>query len=324
MKFIKKILSTLMLLISLSFIQGCGGDGIGGTGIEPGVNTPGLQSKITQITIPFREHGYANFDTTVFHDQDAFNAFINDVNGQSAWNQKELFLQQIQAVSVDFSKENLFVYRITETSGSNTLTPKAPVLTNNKVTVVIDRVVPAIGTADIANYGLAYKVDKSITEVIFDNGTTQDPVDLTDIPTITTQGKLIRSNPEDLLTYFQESIKRDRSNPNGGLVPTDVVFSVTPPTADSNSGVSSTNIQELGVDEADLIKTNGRYIYSVKKGSFNDGSSASTGAPQSVSVLPPNNPQNSDVIRILDNQDSSGLSEIMSLSDDDNPWSIAL
>lgn len=326
MKLTKKILNTLLLLISLSFIHGCGGDGIGGTGVEPGVNSPALLTTITRVTIPFREHGYSNFETIVFHNQNEFDAFISDVNGQASWNEKTQFLQQIQAETIDFSKQNLFIYRITETSGSNVLTPKPPILTNNKITVNIDRQVPNVGTADIANYGLAYKVNKSITKVIFDNGTSQVTVDLTETPTITTQGKLIRSNSDDLLTYFQESIKRDYTNPNQGIEDTGLVFSVAPPAADagSNSGVSSTNIQELGVDEADLIKTDGRYIYSVKKGSaITDTSSIPVDAPQGLSSLPVNNPQSSDVIRILDTQDSTGLSEIMNLKDEDNPWSIA-
>ena len=266
MKSIKQKLNILLLLTSLTLLASCGGDGIGGTGIQPDTtpvagedNTPSAgeddnlapDTSIKRISIPFREHGYSNFVSLVFHSQSEFDDFISDVNTQSAWNNKADFLQQIQSVSIDFDKENLLLYRFTEPSGSISLTPKAATIENGKITIVIDRNVPEVGTSDVAYYALAYKVNKSIDEVIFDNGTSVTPVDLTTTPTVTVQGKLVRSNEASLLAYFQASIKRsDFSNPTGSAEAQDQ-FSVVAPAADAggNAGVSSTNIQEAGVDE---------------------------------------------------------------------------
>ncbi len=333
-----KILNTLLLLTSLSLLTACG-NGIGGTGIEP-VNADIQQpaaNTIAPATIPFREHGYSNFETTVFHSQTELDSFINDVNGQADWNQKVLFLQQLQAVAIDFSANNLVIYRITESSGSNVLMAESPTLVNDKLTVVIDRQVSEVGTADMAYYALAYTVDKSITEMIFDNGSSQITVDLSDSTTATAQGKLVRSSAESLLAYFQGSIKRNYTKQTGGEGQPEPVFSeaapsadATPsavPSADAGSGgdtsVSSTNLQELGVDEADLIKTNGRYIYSVKKAtSFTVTTDIAVGLPVEESAIYPGYSTSSDSIRIMDTQSATGLSEVKTLSDDDTPWNI--
>lgn len=108
------------------------------------------------------------------------------------------------------------------------------------------------------------------------------------------QGKLIRSNETKLTTYFQSVIKQSNTVKNvnesfQGPVATPVLASAdgsfsaeatfsSAPTASTTSNasgatgatggiLSSTNIQERGVDEADLLKTDasGRYLFSIKK-----------------------------------------------------------
>ncbi len=327
MKTIKQILQSLFLIASLILLSSCGGDGIGGTGIQPddGVapNSITTENTILRVTIPFREHGYSNFETSVIHSQAEFNEFISDVNEQSAWNNKADFLQQIQLPVINYDTENLILFRITEPSGSIILTPQAPVVENNKIIVVINRQVPEIGTSDIANYALAYKVDKTITEILFKNGAAQTLIDLTESITAV-QSKLIRSNEETLLAYFQDAIKRSNSFDSDSI---NVEFSslpaVTANSSSGNTGFSTTNIQELGVDEADLIKTNGRYLYTVKKpNSF--GPVTNTGIEPNVSqsFAPENTQVSSDIIRIMDTQGVQGLIEIKSLSDTDKPWNI--
>ncbi len=81
---------------------------------------------------------------------------------------------------------------------------------------------------------------------------------------------------------------------NGGsnypVVPPEFDFSPSPPTAE----VSQTNLQEAGVDEADLIKSDGEYVYSV--------------TPQTYGT----NPQDTTV-RILRMVDGAGLDEVANL-----------
>lgn len=85
------------------------------------------------------------------------------------------------------------------------------------------------------------------------------------------------SSPDDLIQYFRQQVSASMNN-NGGLrgdgiaedfvgAPTLAGGNPTPNQAegagDAASGVqfTSTNVQEEGVDEADYVKTDGRYLY---------------------------------------------------------------
>ena len=118
MKIVIKIFRTLIILTSLSLLSACGGGGIAGTGIVPvevdANQTPVALTTIASATIPFREHGYSNFETVVLNTQEEYDAFITEVNAQASWNDKALFLQQLQSLSVNFTNQNLLIYRITE------------------------------------------------------------------------------------------------------------------------------------------------------------------------------------------------------------------
>jgi len=138
------------------------------------------------------------------------------------------------------------------------------------------------------------------------------------------KGKLTRSDETKLSVYFQESIKNSRADSSSE--PT-ITGDNAPEDSPSGGDVisSSTNIQEAGVDEADLIKTNGRYIYSVEK-KFSITNYFETDEI-TVGVLPENTEQKSDVIRIMDTQNSTGLKEISRFTSDDQineeAWNIA-
>lgn len=114
-----------------------------------------------------REHGYSNFDTTVIDSETALDAFINAVQIQESWNDKEAFLDAANTLDIDFTKENLMLFRHTEGSGSIAVTPQEPQIEDAIATVVIERDVPEVGTADMAYYVFAYRVAKTITEVDF-------------------------------------------------------------------------------------------------------------------------------------------------------------
>lgn len=106
-------------------------------------------------------------------------------------------------------------------------------------------------------------------------------------------GSLYRSDEDNLALYFQKSAKLNYQDNS-------TVSAVVENDSFDSSGadplVSSTNIQELGVQEADLIKTNGRYIYSVKKSL--DSSILSYGVEDSINDG--GNQKPSDVIRVME------------------------
>ena len=119
-------------------------------------------------------------------------------------------------------------------------------------------------------------------------------------PTPTAQGRLVRSNEAALSSYFRQSIKQN-STAQPSVQPTPSVTEAANDTAGGvGNNVSSTNIQEAGVDEADLIKTDGRYLYSIEKTA-----------------------QHSDVIRLMDTQGASGLTEIQRISDTNQDWNFS-
>jgi hypothetical protein len=138
------------------------------------------KSDILQITIPVREHGYQNFDTQVLSTQDAFDAFIKNIQEQdiveekikksSVWNQKENFIDSLTSNPIDFKNYNLLLYRMTEKSGSTVLSVEAPKGTHEDIIIELGRDDSEIKTDDMAYYALAYKVAKSVKTITFDNG----------------------------------------------------------------------------------------------------------------------------------------------------------
>ena len=117
----------------------------------------------------------------------------------------------------------------------------------------------------------------------------------------TAQGKLVKIEEDDLLDYFQTNAKSvSVQNLYWNSLVTEVIalpeiaidaVAVEDEAEVDSPEVSSTNLQEEGVDEADLIKTDGRYLYSVDKSNY-----------------AANN------IRIMDTQSAGGLAEVSNLN----------
>jgi len=109
------------------------------------------------------------------------------------------------------------------------------------------------------------------------------------------QGTLYRGDEESLSVYFQQSTKLHNNNKESN-VPTAVADGGD--ASNDNGGgsvVSSTNIQEANVEEADLVKTNGSTIYSV--------------ATSLISVE--DSESDSSTIKIGDSQASLGIIRIL-------------
>jgi hypothetical protein len=127
---------------------------------------------IERVYVPFREHGYSTVYPKVITTQEIFDSFLAEINEQNGWNNKVEFISVLKNAKIDFSKRNILLYRITETSGSVDLYIQEPVLSKDKsrISVQIDREVPDIGTSDMAYYALVYSVDKRIKEIAFKYG----------------------------------------------------------------------------------------------------------------------------------------------------------
>ena len=138
----------------------------------PQTQTPDVlnKSSICKITIPVREHGYNNFNTQVLSSQHKLDNFIATIKKQKSWNKRENFINSLTLFPVDFSKYNILLYRMTESSGSTVLAVDAPKGSDKHVIIKIGRDKPNIGTDDMAYYALAYKVAKHVQDITFDNG----------------------------------------------------------------------------------------------------------------------------------------------------------
>lgn len=132
-----------------------------------------------------REHGYSNFDTTLVDSNSEYHQFLARIASQEHWNDKTAFTSVIDTTSINFDTQNLIFYRITEGSGSITLTPQTPKVQNSELIIEIKRDVPDMGTADMAYYCLAYVVDKNISTITFNVGDKSESIP-TAIPTVCT------------------------------------------------------------------------------------------------------------------------------------------
>lgn len=159
-----KLFSTIIIAILL--MTACNSSSSGS-----GQSISKVKDEIVAINIPFQEHGYHNLASQIISSTESFNAFIVDVDKQQGWNHKDDFLQKIKSKVINYEKNNLFLYRLTETSSSNKLTVSQPKYDgNNNVIIKIKRDVAEVGDAAMAYYLLAYIVDKKVSQLTFDDG----------------------------------------------------------------------------------------------------------------------------------------------------------
>ena len=190
------------LVTSITVLISCGTDGIGSASTplpSSGFVTPKVKG-VSRITTPFKDQGYSNFETTVITSQAELDLFITAVKEQSNWDNKIDFLNNILLVNYDFTKNNLLLYRVTESSDSVVLTPQNSVIRGNRVTISFNRqstpprswqanhipVYRTLGTTGIVNYLLAYEIVNTEKELIVKNGSEETTVQLTRGETIDT------------------------------------------------------------------------------------------------------------------------------------------
>ena len=127
---------------------------------------------IVRLPIPFKESGYGKIATKLYTSEKDFTTFLEKVKEEKYWQEKEKtnFISSLKINPIDFTKYNLLIYTITESSSSNKLTIDPPKGDNAHVIITINRSVPSVKTYDIADYALAYKIKKSVIDITFDNG----------------------------------------------------------------------------------------------------------------------------------------------------------
>ncbi len=154
----------LMLLVAIGLV-GCGGS----TSKPSHDGDLALSTEAVRIDTPFR--------TSAFEYEDRFKLTIIDSQaGLDKWaervgeGQSSAFWADVSTADIDYDNYNLVVYFMAENSGSIVVKPQAPQIVDRSIHINIVRIVPNGGTADIGEYILAYKVNKSITHLYFDNG----------------------------------------------------------------------------------------------------------------------------------------------------------
>ena len=160
---------TLILLISL-FLNSCTKEHIVIHTIEKKPLKELNIETISKIAIPVREEGYRNFETTLITSQKELNRLLSKIKLQKNWQNKENFLNALELTKIDFTKYNFLIYRITEASDSEVLLVQKPIGDETTVTIKIGKNSEKMKREKMAYYALGYKVSKSISKIIFDNG----------------------------------------------------------------------------------------------------------------------------------------------------------
>lgn len=155
----KKIVMSLLLLLTCSLLVSCKSRAKGEAELK---GTSPVTFK--KIEISQRDHGYSNLHNIVLANSRDLELFIDTVQSQDGWGQKELFVSALINSGVDFETQNVVLYLHTESSGSIQLNIAEPALHGDNVQVKIERTVPAMGTMDMAYYALAYIIDKRVPQ----------------------------------------------------------------------------------------------------------------------------------------------------------------
>lgn len=120
------------------------------------------------ITIPDREYGYSNFESTVIRSKTELDSFIEKVSGKGTrgWNNRKDFVDGIITAAVDFENEVLVLVRHTEGSGSVRVALKTTMVKGETLVCTIERKVPEDCTKDMAYYCFALAVSKSVVQEV--------------------------------------------------------------------------------------------------------------------------------------------------------------
>jgi len=165
------------MLIFLFVASGCGQsnpnaeqNSTDGNSTERNSSKPAISTDITRLELPFKAQVYNQLTTTLITSQAELEQLITTLTSQRYELDKQEQFAQLEKVAIDFSKENLLIYQMSESSGSIALNVKAPTLKGDAAFVSITRHVPEMGTTDMAYYALFYRLSHTIKTITFTEG----------------------------------------------------------------------------------------------------------------------------------------------------------
>ena len=125
------------------------------------------------VLIPFEEHGYSNFQTTVLHNEKEWRVFLSTHSTEKGmgWNERRRFIKAVEAAKVNFEYEALVIMRHTEGRISTRVAFNPVGLNDRTLHCKIERQETEAGLTAIGFYGFVLAVDKrAVDKIILDVG----------------------------------------------------------------------------------------------------------------------------------------------------------
>ncbi len=134
-----------------------------------GCNVPmpisfGSSSSIKQLKLPTFDSGYANLQTRVIETKQEYKAFLSDIDSQSGWDKKVAFGINIGKQQVDFSRNNLMIYRHYTASPSVVGTK---LISSDEKNATIEIIKKSDSSKGGKYHAFFYEVSKKIKQVTF-------------------------------------------------------------------------------------------------------------------------------------------------------------
>jgi len=130
-----------------------------------------ISNMILKIPISFKDNGYQNLKTIVIKTQTEFDNLINNIKKEKNWDKKENFLTIIKETKINFDTDNLLIYTFSEDKSTVVTAVNVPLSNENNIIIKIGKDKTKEISNKIVYYALAYKVKKSVKNIIFDDGT---------------------------------------------------------------------------------------------------------------------------------------------------------
>jgi len=131
-----------------------------------------VSDRIWKIPISLKDSEYKNIATTLITKEEDFKKFISKIESKKKWKKRDNFLTIVKEAKVNFKEENFLFYSFKEDSAFVISTVNPPIdLDDENVSVTIEKELAQehlSGKFDY--YALAYKVKKSVKNIIFIDG----------------------------------------------------------------------------------------------------------------------------------------------------------
>ena len=138
------------------------------------------ESQMSRIDIHYRSPAYVGLEGVVIRSEIELKRYLRNLSSNS---QRAGLVFDLKDVNIDFTSQNLLLFFTSLGSGSIRMYAAKPEWKGVNAVVDMTVNVPEIGTHDLAFLGYAYKVNKSISKVIFTfNGSPERAVEFENTP----------------------------------------------------------------------------------------------------------------------------------------------